>query len=131
MAIILSFISSFYYSLLIGSSQAENGKNEEIHLFFQGFFMVDTILKFFVEIPNKSSATNFEDDDIVHIALAYLRGGFLLDFAALAPLKNVLEKTNHSELFYLPKLFRLRNGFALLNYKVILRELKMVYKKKL
>ena len=87
-------------------------------------------LTFFVEVPVGGSTSKY-DDSIKAIAITYLNGGFLLDLTALIPFQDLLPKMLNSEMALIPKLLRLRNGFKLLNYQQMLKEIKGLHQRHL
>ena len=123
---LVSFISSFFYALLVSSHASmtsDSAQFTSIHVFTQLFFAFDLILQFFLEIPVDRSSSEFKRD-IMEIGKTYIKGSFFIDLIALVPFTEILSQWEHKELLYLLKLLRLHNGFALLNYKVMVKELK-------
>jgi len=91
-------------------------------LVFETLFAVDIISKFLL-IRQKPLSHELETD-IIELAKLYLRSTFLLDLVPLLPLAQIFNFLKHSRLFLLVKLLRLATGFELLNYQVVMRELK-------
>jgi len=63
--------------------------------------------------------------------MTYLRGSFFVDLVAMVPFVQIVRSWDNKELFYLLKLIRLHNGFALLDYKQMVKELKQFQQKRL
>lgn len=68
--------------------------------------------------------------DLTEIAKRYLKGRFLIDFLALIPLQYMFN-TLHAHLFLLIKIVRLQQGSNLVNSNTFMRQIKMIFNKKL
>jgi hypothetical protein len=71
---------------------------------FEGLFLLDTIMKFFLEYTD--DYTNNKIRDLSMISVRYLKNGFLFDFLPLIPW-NWLFAFRYSRLLYLIKVLRL------------------------
>jgi hypothetical protein len=66
------------------------------------------------------------------IANRYFKDRFFIDFVALLPLNFFIKLQNiYGRLFYLLKVLRLKKGFEILNTADIMKNVKLIYQKRL
>mmetsp|Transcript_42741 Transcript_42741/g.65656 ORF Transcript_42741/g.65656 Transcript_42741/m.65656 type:complete len:125 (+) Transcript_42741:515-889(+) len=84
-------------------------------------FLIDMVLQFFVEVHLDHGL----ERDIIAVWINYFKTDFLFDLITVVPFLEIMpEHWRHRELVLLLKVIRLRLGFQLLDYSVMIREIK-------
>ena len=95
---------------------------------FESMFAVSIVMKFFVDYYEEGK--QFPVRDLTSIAKNYLKTDFIFDFIPLIPLQELALPRGYARFFYIIKIFRLFNGFKLLNVEHIMEYIKKFYKSK-
>jgi len=91
-------------------------------------FAVSIVMRFFVDYYEEGK--QFPVRDLTSIAKNYLKTDFIFDFIPLIPLQELALPRGYARFFYIIKIFRLFNGFKLLNVEHIMEYIKKFYKSK-
>ena len=121
--------SSYVYAYMAAFRTAnEPGHLESVNYAFETLFAISIVMRFFVDYYEEGK--QFPVRDLTLIAKNYLRTDFLYDFIPLIPLQELDLPRGYARFFYVIKIFRLFNGFKLLNVEHIMYHIKQFYKSK-
>jgi hypothetical protein len=95
---------------------------------FESMFAISIVMRFFVDYYEEGK--QFPVRDLTSIAKNYLKTDFIFDFIPLIPLQELALPRGYARFFYIIKVFRLFNGFKLLNVEHIMEYIKKFYKSK-
>lgn len=95
-------------------SPEHGSRGEAIDGFFEGVFVIDAGLQFFVEYQDPISRKAIRDP--YKIAVNYFKGRFSFDALTIIPFTRIFKNSiDLSRLFYCVKVLRLKKGYYLLD----------------
>lgn len=118
---LVSLITGYIYMYM-----ACFGTTSLFYQWFEGFFLFDIVLTFFVEIKVGDKI----EREINQITLHYFKNEFIMDFLPLLPLELLTLGEFREKHFFLLKVLRIRKGYHLMSIKGIIGEVKKYYQNK-